>query len=645
MTRSRSVAAVLGRAGPAVVAAAALAAEAPALARDRAGEAAAIEDLAYGEVLFHFYQQDYLTALTRLLAAQSRDELPSHAADAELLLGGLYLSYGQHRLAGGIFEQLLAQHDDAEIHDRAWFFLAKIWRQRGYVAEAEAALARIAENLPEELEGERRLLEAQVLMDQGRFDEAHSLLQAWTEPGDEWVGYAQYNVGVALVRLGRVTEGAAMLERVAQLEAGKAADPERAALRDKANVALGYAWLQAGEPALAKPPLQRVRLSGPFSNKALLGVGWSETELANHRAALAPWLELKDRSLLDAAVQESLLAVPYAFAQLGADGQAADHYLDAIAAFDEEIARIDASSDALRAGRLIDDLLAQPAEFSSGWYWELDRVPDSVESRYLYELLSTHRFQEALKNYRDLLLLIRTLDGWTESIDAFDDILDTRQRAYEQRRPVIDRSLDGLDLDQMTTQRVRLESRLTAIERTRDVVALGTPEEQRLWSDLTGLETDLALLGDDAAASPLRAKQRFLKGLLMWDLERDYKARLWTQKSSLRRLDLDLKEAQARRHSVAAAREAWPDQFAALTTRIDGLAPRLQSVQQAAHAALARQQQFLESLAIEELDAQRERLTTYRVQARFSLAAIYDRAAVRASQAQTQTLTSGVDRP
>ena len=639
MTRSRSAAALFGRAGPAVVAAAALAAQAQAHAEERAGEGTSVKDLAYGEVLFHFYQQDYFTALTRLLAAEARDELPSHAADAELLLGGLYLSYGQHRLAGEIFERLLAEHDDPEIHDRAWFFLAKIWRQRGYVAEAEAALARIAGSLPEELEGERRLLESQVLMDQARFDEAHSLLQAWTKPSDEWVGFAQYNLGVALVRLGRVADGAAMLERVGQLEPGNSADPERAALRDKANVALGYAWLQAGEPALAKPSLQRVRLSGPFSNKALLGVGWSDAELADHRAALAPWLELKGRSLLDAAVQESMLAVPYAFAQLGADGQAADHYVDAIAAFDEEIARIDASTVALRSGRLIGDLLSQPAVVSSGWYWELERVPDSVESRYLYELLSTHRFQEALKNYRDLLLLIRTLDGWTESIAAFDDILDTRQRAYEQRWPVIDRSLDRLDLDRMTAQRVRLESRLTAIERTHDVVALGSPDQQRLWSELTGLEADLALLWNDAAANELRAKQRFLKGLLMWDLERDYKARLWTQKSNLRRLDLDLKEAQARRYSVAAAREAWPEQFAALTSRIAALEPRLRGVQEAAHTALARQQRFLETLAIEELDAQRERLMSYRVQARFSLAAIYDRAAARASE------TPGVARP
>jgi len=53
-----------------------------------------VQDLYYGEVLFYFFQDDYFSALTRLMAAQERGRLPHHADDAELLLGGLYLSVG-----------------------------------------------------------------------------------------------------------------------------------------------------------------------------------------------------------------------------------------------------------------------------------------------------------------------------------------------------------------------------------------------------------------------------------------------------------------------------------------------------------------------------------------------------------------------
>ena len=155
------------------------------------------------------------------------------------------------------------------------------------------------------------------------------------------------------MRLGQIEEGARVLDEVGRLDPE---NPAFGALRDKANVALGYAWLQAARPDEAKPSLQRVRLEGPFSNKALLGVGWSDAENADYEAALAPWLALRERSLLDSAVQESLLAVPYAFAQLGADKQAADHYVDAIEAFDREIARLTQSIQSIERGALITEL-------------------------------------------------------------------------------------------------------------------------------------------------------------------------------------------------------------------------------------------------------------------------------------------------
>ena len=612
-----------------IAAAVALALPAVAVAAHADDDGIVVQDLAYGEVLFEFFQEDYFSALTRLLAAQERGELEHHGAEAELMLGGLYLSYGEHRLAGEIFERVLEQSVDPALHDRAWYFLAKIWQQRGYLPEADAALGRIRGELPEELEPERQMLHAQVLMEQGRFADALTVLEAWRRPGDAWVGYAKYNIGVSLVRLGQVEEGARVLDEVGRL------DPENPAfdaLRDKANVALGYAWLQAARPVEAKPSLQRVRLDGPFSNKALLGVGWSDAETTDYRAALAPWLVLRERSLLDSAVQESMLAVPYAFAQLGANKQAADHYVDAIEAFSSEIVRLTQSIDAIEKGELITELLGEHedvANQASGWYWRLERIPDTVESRYLYELLATNRFQEGLKNYRDLVQLNRNLDRWTESLDAFDDILDTRQRAYEQRLPTIDASLQSVDLAEMTERRVELESRLQAIERSEDVVALGTAKEQENWARIEAMEAKLALLPHDAESDEMRAKYRFLRGLLLWDLRRDYKARLWAQHKALGDLDRQLSEAQRRHHQVSSSRDDWPEKFVALTARIDALTPRVQGLRENAQLALNRQQNFLQDIAVEELKAQRDRLNTYMVQARFALASIYDRAAAR----------------
>ena len=583
-----------------------------------------VQDLAYGKVLFHFYQEDYFSALTQLMVAGARDELDYHEDEAELLLGGLYLSYGQHQRADELFSRLLEQSIEPETHDRAWFFLAKIWYQRGFFEKSQQALNRINDYLPADLEAERYLLQGRVLMDQGRFDEALVQLSEWRDPGEEWVGYARFNVGVSLVRLGRVEEGARILDEVGQL-ASEGSD--LSGLRDKANVALGYGWLQAQRPDQAKPSLQRVRLSGPFSNKALLGVGWSDAELNNYQSALLPWLELSKRSVLDPAVQESLLAVPYAYSQLGADKQAADSYLDAIETFNREIAHLDDAILSVEQGEFVDEIVGDSSTDASGWYWQLDSLPDLIESHYLYELVATHRFQEGLKNYRDLQQLGANLRRWSDSLGAFDDILDTQQRAHEQRLPVIERSLDRVDLNDMAARETAYASRLTVIERNKDVRALGTTREQALWSEFESMQPGLDSLGDYPSAQELRDKHRLLQGLLYWNLHRDYVPRLWQAKKDLRSLGDSLRTAERAYQHIDAARSEWPGKFAGLSQRIAELAPTVRRLDVQVQQTLGRQTRDLQRLATQELRAQRERLSTYVVQARFALASVYDRTA------------------
>ena len=385
-----------------------------------------VEEPHYGEILFYFFQEDYFPAIVRLLAAEDQAQLKSHAEQGELLKGGLYLSYGHHLEAADIFERLLADNVDREIRNRTWFFLAKIWKQRGYLERAQVALDNIEGKLPKNLEREAAMLNAQILIDKGEYDTAIALLERW-KGRTEWASYARFNLGVALVRSGRIDEAKKILNELGELDPF---NDELTSLRDKANLALGYALLQDGQHAAAKAPLQRVRLEGPFSNKALLGVGWADAELESYRRALVPWMELRSRDLLDPAVQESMLAIPYALAKLDSISQAADHYLNAIEAFYEETNRIDRTIGHIESGDFFNEFIEDDPLDSTGWYWRLEELPDGPEGRYLFHLLATDEFQEGLKNFRDLNYLWRNLDNWQQSVSVYANMLETRRLAY-----------------------------------------------------------------------------------------------------------------------------------------------------------------------------------------------------------------------
>jgi hypothetical protein len=581
-----------------------------------------VEDLHYGDVLFYYFQNDYFAAITRLLAAQQLHRVPHTEGEAELLLGGLYLSLGEHVEAGRIFDALLAGNASEAVRNRAWYYLGKLWYQRGYLAESERALRRLSGNVDPRIDAQRYMLLAQVMLRQDRYDDAIAALRAWHGAPD-WTAYAQFNLGVALVRENRLGDAIPFLDTVGRITTRS---DELLALKDKANLALGFALLQGQRAAEAKPILQRVRLDGPYSDKALLGAGWADAIQGEYRHALVPWLELRKRNLLDAAVQESYLAVPYAFGKLHADGQAADYYSSAIESFDTEMRHIDASIEQIRGGRLLDRLLDADAQKKVSWDWQLQNLPNEPESRYLYVLLASNEFQEGLKNYRELNYMSRNLQDWRESVSAFDEILETRDKAYAQRLPKTDAVMAATDIDALTAKRVEFESRLDEIEQSHDVAALGTPEEQATWSRLQKLDEYIAAHPGDEVSEEMREKFRLMKGVMYWRLSESFKARLWNERRAVRELAGSLQVTQQRALAVRQARQNIPADTGGYAQRVASVRDRMDALQQRLAAVAARQNRYLQALAIEELGAQKQRIATYQVQARYALASIYDRA-------------------
>jgi len=593
----------------------------------RADERHVVKDPHFGEVLFYFFQESYFSALSRLMVAQLFGRVPHHDQEAELLRGGMLLSYGLDQEAGRIFQALIDSGAAPGVRDRAWFYLAKIRYQRGYIAESEYAIGRVRGQLPGDLEDERLVLHALLLMHRKQYGDAVQMLKKASSRSG-WASYARYNLGVALIQAGLRDEGVALLDEIGR---GPARGEELAALRDKANVALAYSFLQSNAPARAGRYLERVRLNGLMSNKALLGLGWAHAALDDYERALVPWMELAGRSPEDSAVQESLLAVPYALGKAGAYGQSLERYEHALDAYTKEIARLDESIAAIRRGALVANILRDNPGEESGWFWRVRRVPDTPEGRYLMELLASNDFQEGLKNYRDLRFLSNNLDAWAKSIATYRDILAVRRQAFAERLPRTIAGEGTLRLERLRADYLAESRRLERIASEDDAGALADERERALASRLERVRSGLAGVADPAERESAQDKFRLLRGLLTWDQSAQYSTRLRSESKALQEAGRMISEAEARRAELRRAQAEAPARFDDFDRRIDALRVRLGHAQAGVREGAQAQEEYLAELAVAQLLRRREQMVDYIAQARFAVAQIYDRA-VRTSE-------------
>jgi len=581
------------------------------------------QDLQYGETLYYYFQDDWFNSIVRLQIAQEQKRLPNHGDEADLLLGGLDLSYGLRDEAGRIFDGMLTDaHTDIQTRNRAWFYLAKISFQRGDMINALQALTRIDGDMTPATRVETAQLHSLLLLQLGQNDAAIKVLQA-AKNENSWSPYLAYNLGVAYIRNGQLERGAKELDTLGVMS-GRS--EEIYLLRDKANLALGYSYLQEGELKHSRESLERVRLEGPLSNKALLGAGWANADADEYGRALIPWIELGKRDVTDPAVQEALLAMPYAMTRMNLHGRAVQQYNEAIGTLFVEKDKLIESIEAIRNGELLKILQEQDLRSGSGWLQELTMETQSPALRYQVALMAAHEFQEAVKNYRDLLVLRNNLQTWADNIDAYDDMLSACQHRFDNNRPAAERALHSDARDRLEKQHRQLRARLAQIESTADFAGLADSKENDQLDKIRNIKEKLATLQINSDTDTLRERLARVEGALYWQLSSNYRPRLWQAKRQLAAVAGLLDESAQELHSMNSARIATPAGFGLFKQRIDTNRNTIQTLLKRTGSLYLAQGELIEQLASAELEQQKKRIDTYIVQARFSLAQTFDNA-------------------
>ncbi|HET6933908.1 MAG TPA: tetratricopeptide repeat protein [Candidatus Angelobacter sp.] len=590
-------------------------------------------DLFFSEAFYHAYQGQYFEAIQRLdteLAQYHRlddpllDTLHYHINEAEFSVGDFELDYRMHYRAGRAIKRVLEGAVDESVRNEAAFRLARIHFQKDQLDDAMQALGRIQGTVPANMKDDVEFLRANIYLATNRPNDAIEVLNH-LQNDPSLAGFVAYNLGIAFLQAGNKTEAVEQLDKAGQLPAS---DPAGLAIRDKSNLVLGSLLFESGNFARAKQALDRVRLEGPFSNEALLRAGWADTSANQFDRALVPWNILADREPTDIAVQEAVLAVPHTYASLKLYGRAAVTYGRALELYSNQIEKVDASINSIKAGRFLKALIREESREDQTWVIRLRTQPGAPETYYLMELMASHDFQTALQNYLDLEDLRSKLAGFQTSLDAFDDIIRLRKQNYEPLLPQIDAHFRELD----SRMRVRLQERKHLDERLHAMLTaprpnnLATTDERIAGERIAFMEKQL---GKSNTPETLALRQRLerLRGVLTWRLETEYQQRLTAAYDHLNQLNTQVDALNRTYESFVRTRQAATQSYVGYDAQIARLRARVGGALKNVESLMDRQGQMIETVAINQLEARRERLVAQQIQARYGIADSYDRAA------------------
>ena len=602
-----------------------------------------VGDLAYGDLLFEYYQQRYFAAITKILVAQQRGLLSRDAEHTQILLGALYISYGMLDKGEAIFRQLLAGGMSPAGADEAWYQLARIHYKNGDVSRARDILVAEIKAPLESRATEHTLLLALCHIRLGEADQAKPLLP-YLKDDPELGTFTRFNLGSAFAQMGQLNKAGRYFSQVAETEA---TDESSLVLKDQATLALGVKLLKQNKWLEARDLLEHIRLYGPVANRGLLALGWTYFNSTDQTGALTPWLELAERDLADPAVQEALLNIPYVYEQQGALQEALNRYREAHRIFQQQRNSLDNVKQEIQKPDWVEKISPVSKEDTRNVMGEIPPfklAADDPASRHLYLYFSSNEFQRIYRDYRELQRLYMVLVHWQRQLPSYNQMIATHMERLEKLGPKSEKAIQysrkfhayaNVKLDEYN-------ARLAQIQASDDLAGSATVQQLTQKERLEAAEATLRSLGEPEMYEEEWTKLRLLKGLLMWDLNATALERRWEMTKDAITTENLLVELEQRIRAVEAARTARLDRFHGFEGRIVDLDQRMTGLQTEIATALQHNRQYLQNVATGIVDQHQTQLDRMRAKALLSIARLQDRGYVQERERQGRQPKQGL---
>ena len=136
-------------------------------------------------------------------------------------------------------------------------------------------------------------------------------------------------------------------------------------------------------------------------------------------------------------------------------------------------------------------------------------------------------------------------------------------------------------------------------------------------------------LGDSKRPESLALRERAerLRGVLTWRLITEYPERLTAAYAHLKELNANVEELTRQYDSFVRTRQAATHSYAGYDARMERLRGSVSDALQRVELLMDQQGKMIETVAINQLQARRDRLVAQQTEARYAVADSYDRAA------------------
>ena len=603
-----------------------------------------VADLGYGVALYHYYQQDYLPALSELMVANARDGIHGHGDNPLLVDGGISLAFGMPNHAEQIFTRMLQDPQRPQsVRDAAWFYLGKLQYARADWQAAEQSFNKVSAQFNAELLAEMHVLQINLQIKAQQFSGITPKYVEQQTRGS-WASLSLYNLFAAHARAGDMPSAQKFLHDLNKLSSDDQQNPtEYIALLDKAYTAMGYFFLQEKNYGQAAQEFKKVSVDGLASNQALLGFGWAAMAQEKYSDAIGAWQVLQSRSLLQAPAQEALVALPFAYEKLNANGDALREYEQAERLLQQELSLIKDMRATLTAPELLALIASEPVAdtvtprdapnnllsariIDDGQNWLKIDSTSIVKTRsvYLRELFSSNQFQTQVLDLRDVIKLQSLLHAWQPKLKEYTELLQQKQILRQQQKQSIVQQTLTQQITQLQQQREQLFARLTAIKTGYNYIALADDQLKATSAKLEGMEAAHQQVRKSGQYSEHdQARLTFLRGIVTWRAAEQFPAALASNEAAIIAIDNTLAGIVNRHENIQQLNATGKD-LQPLFTRLQSQQQKLQQQLQQVDSVIASKSAVLIRQVDQQLLAHEQRLNRYLAQSHLAVARLYD---------------------